>query len=287
MKIDDITVRPMTRSELDTAVEWAATEGWNPGLHDADIFWQTDPDGFVTLERQGEMIGSGSIISYGGLFGFMGFFIVRPDLRGSGLGTSLWYKRKALLEARLQPGAAIGMDGVFAMQPFYKKGGFVFSHRNLRMECKNKLVRFDEKMVKHYSEDKFEALLKFDTAHFGFERATFLRAWLSSQDHHTFYYEDEGLVKGFAVIRKCLKGWKVGPLFAETSYIGNQLFAALNTVPLFETIYLDVPENNPDAVEMADTYEMQESFGCARMYAGPAPRLPWRQIYGVTSFELG
>jgi hypothetical protein len=36
----------MHRDELDLAVEWAALEGWNPGLHDADAFYAADPDGF-------------------------------------------------------------------------------------------------------------------------------------------------------------------------------------------------------------------------------------------------
>jgi len=33
--IPDLTVRTMSRAELDHAVDWAAGEGWNPGHHDA------------------------------------------------------------------------------------------------------------------------------------------------------------------------------------------------------------------------------------------------------------
>ncbi|HLA33082.1 MAG TPA: GNAT family N-acetyltransferase, partial [Pseudomonas sp.] len=29
----------MTRAEVDLAIDWAAAEGWNPGLHDADCFY--------------------------------------------------------------------------------------------------------------------------------------------------------------------------------------------------------------------------------------------------------
>ena len=47
----------MTRAELDTLVGWAADEGWNPGLNDAQIFWDTDPQGFVAAELGGELIG--------------------------------------------------------------------------------------------------------------------------------------------------------------------------------------------------------------------------------------
>jgi hypothetical protein len=35
MTPNDMNIRRMTRGELDTLVEWAAREGWNPGLDDA------------------------------------------------------------------------------------------------------------------------------------------------------------------------------------------------------------------------------------------------------------
>jgi GNAT superfamily N-acetyltransferase len=79
-------------------------------------------------------IPGGAIISYGGAFGFTGFFIVTPACRGRGIGRKLWYLRRDTLLKRLHPGAAIGMDGVVAMQPFYNRGGFALSFRDLRYE---------------------------------------------------------------------------------------------------------------------------------------------------------
>ena len=40
-------VRTMTRPELDVAVDWAAAQGCNPGLHDANCFHAADPEGFL------------------------------------------------------------------------------------------------------------------------------------------------------------------------------------------------------------------------------------------------
>ena len=36
-------IRTMTGAELDFAIDLAAAEGWNPGLHDADAFYAADP----------------------------------------------------------------------------------------------------------------------------------------------------------------------------------------------------------------------------------------------------
>ena len=134
MTTDQIHIRNMTRAELDVIVEWAANEGWNPGLHDADIFWATDPDAFIAAEFNGEMIGGGSIVNYGGVCGFMGLFIIHPGFRGRNFGHQLWIARRDRLIKRLHAPARIEMDGVFNMQSFYTKGGFQFLHRDLRFQ---------------------------------------------------------------------------------------------------------------------------------------------------------
>ncbi len=91
-----------------------------------------------------EMIGGGSIVSYNKEFGFMGFFIVKPDYRAHGIGKKLWYQRRDTLLSRLNKGASIGMDGVIAMQPFYKKGGFEISFRDERYENIGKEFKIDK-----------------------------------------------------------------------------------------------------------------------------------------------
>jgi len=287
MASETTTIRQMTRTELDVAVEWARVEGWNPGLHDADVFWQTDPLGYLALERNGEMIGSGSTVSYGGKFGFMGFFIVRADLRSHGLGRELWYARRNQLLARLDSNATIGMDGVFDMQSFYAKGGFKFSHRNLRMQGFGQELQFDQSFISKVNDTDFAAIEKIDHRCFGYARKTFLKGWLSMPNSVTYCSRGGTDVQGYGTIRRCRSGWKIGPLFAETPAIADELFKALNTVAAGESIFLDVPEINKYAVELASNYKMTESFGCARMYHGEAPNLPYDQVFGVTTFELG
>ncbi len=36
----------MTGTDVQVAVDWAAEEGWNPGLNDAQCFFRTDLSGF-------------------------------------------------------------------------------------------------------------------------------------------------------------------------------------------------------------------------------------------------
>ena len=89
------------------------------------------------------------------------------------------------------------------------------------------------------------------------------------------------------MIRPCRVGFKIGPLFADDASAARDLFDALcNKIP-GEPVFLDIPENNPEALALAKDRGMKEVFGCAKMYYGPAPVLAESEIFGVTTFELG
>jgi GNAT superfamily N-acetyltransferase len=85
-----LVVRMMAEADLEVALDWAAAEGWNPGLHDAQCFYAADPDGFLLGELDGVPVGSVSAVRYGSGFGFLGLYIVRPERRGQGFGLALW-----------------------------------------------------------------------------------------------------------------------------------------------------------------------------------------------------
>jgi hypothetical protein len=97
----------------------------------------------------------------------------------------------------------------------------------------------------------------------------------------------DGEVSGYAVLRPCREGSKIGPLFARDGATARALFAALLAEAPPGPVFLDLPEPNADALAMAREADMMPAFETARMYAGPPPRLPLRQIYGITTFELG
>jgi GNAT superfamily N-acetyltransferase len=288
---NELAIRNMTRLEVDVLVDWAAREGWNPGLHDADAFWATDPAAFVAADLDGELIGGGAITSYDGEFGFMGFFIVRPEHRGRGLGNALWHARLERLRARLRPGASIGLDGVFAMQHYYAAGGFVLSHRDLRFRAD--IPRPPETLPATDSDIgpldtvPFEQVLEYDRHCFPAQRAGFLRKWISQPDALALGCRRDGRLRGFGVVRRCREGCKIGPLFADDVAVAKSLLAPLSLFAAGGPLFLDAPENNPAAIELAREQRMSEVFGCARMYVGPPPEIAHDRIFGVTTFELG
>jgi hypothetical protein len=73
MKDGSFVVRTMRPDEVALAIDWAAAEGWNPGLNDAACFAAAAPDGFLLGELAGAPAASLSIVNYDERFSFLGF----------------------------------------------------------------------------------------------------------------------------------------------------------------------------------------------------------------------
>ncbi len=271
---------------LKTLLSWAEKEGWNPGLYDAEVFWATDPEGFYGYYYQGDLVAGGSIVSYQKEFGFMGFFIVKPEYRSLGIGRKLWFQRRDTLLSRLNKDAAIGMDGVVAMQPFYQRGGFKIIGRDIRYEKLGIPLPIDPNIHPIVEED-IPSVLAYDKKCFGFSRPQFLIPWLNLPHNKTFKYVENNQIKGFAIVRKVISGYKICPLFANNETIAEALYkACLNSV-IGEPLYIDIPALNQGAVELVKEYEAKYVFECARMYFGNPPPIEIDKVFGVTTFELG
>jgi ribosomal protein S18 acetylase RimI-like enzyme len=278
-------IRRMNRDELDIAIAWAAQEGWNPGLFDADSFFDTDPNGFFMGFEGDEPVSSISAVAYDDRFGFIGFYIVKPKYRGKGYGYQLWQDAMKYLSTQ-----NIGLDGVLAQQENYKQSGFVLAYRNIRYEGKGEGadVRSLGKNIQMLSELPFEQFLSYDRQIFPANRPVFLKQWIEQPESLAIGYVENNTLYGYGMVRKCQTGYKVGPLFADSPTIATTLFETMrqfvgNGVPIF----LDVPEVNKEAMALAERYGMKPMFETARMYTKQAPDVPMSKVFGVTTFELG
>ncbi|MDP6805889.1 MAG: GNAT family N-acetyltransferase [Rhodospirillales bacterium] len=270
----------MRRAEVDLAMDWAAAEGWNPGIHDADCFHAADPDGFLLGLLEDEPIGGISVVAYDERFGFLGLYIVRPEYRGRGFGIALWNAGMARLGAR-----NIGLDGVVEQQPNYRRAGFALAYRNERYEGVGGGMAPDG--VVALSQVGFDGIAHYDARMFGVRRPAFLERWLAQPRSQARAVVTDGALSGYGMIRACRHGHKIGPLFADSPDLAEALYASLVAGVPGEPVFLDVPQANADAVALAQRHHMRPVFQTARMYRGGDPAIPVERVFGVTTFELG
>jgi ribosomal protein S18 acetylase RimI-like enzyme len=277
-------IRTMSRADLDRALDWAAAEGWNPGFDDARAFQAADPLGFFMGWREGEPAAAISVVAYDPGFAFLGLYLVRPEYRGRGFGIALWNEA---LERR--PAKRVGLDGVVAQQANYARSGFRLAYRNIRFGGPAPSVAGGAGIahLKPARTLPFDRLAAYDRRCFPAPRAAFLSLWLSPLTGAAVAAERDGEILGFGAIRACQKGYKIGPLFADDAAVADAIFLTLAARAGGETLYLDVPEPNAEAVRLAERYGLTPVFETARMYTGDAPAIDLARIFGVTTFELG
>ncbi|KAB0650933.1 GNAT family N-acetyltransferase [Burkholderia territorii] len=277
---EDFVVRTMSASDVAISVEWAAAEGWNPGLHDAQCFRQADPAGFFVGLWRGEPVACLAAVAYDEHFGFIGLYIVKPEFRGKGLGMRIWQHGMHYLGER-----NIGLDGVVAQQANYGKSGFRLAYRNIRYQ--GHVSGIGCAHVAEAAHVPFEQLLAYDRQCFPVARERFVSVWIAQPDAVALATIDAGRVAGYGVVRRCHAGCKIGPLFADDADVATGLFRALASRMPGEMIVLDVPETNRAAVALAEGHGMSSVFETARMYTKEAPAIAIDRVFGVTSFELG
>jgi Acetyltransferase (GNAT) domain/Acetyltransferase (GNAT) family len=288
-QMDQLTIRPATLDEFAIAVDWAACEGWNPGLGDLEVFHDTDANGFLMGFEGDEPVSSISVIRYGDDFGFLGFYIVREDRRGRGAGIATWNAGMAYLGGR-----TVGLDGVIEQQKNYARSGFELFGRNIRHAGTAKIHAAPPAgvVLRPLVADTLAAAIMYDSQHFPVGRDRFIGAWLLPSDgavkRWSLLAETGEKIVGIGTIRACRAGYKVGPLFADDEAIASALLSELVAgIPPGQAVSLDTPEDNERAVDLAIRAGLVPVFETARMYRGKAPVLPHHCIFGVTTFELG
>ncbi|WP_299131623.1 GNAT family N-acetyltransferase [uncultured Amaricoccus sp.] len=274
-------IAPMSLADLDRVLDWAAAEGWNPGLDDAAAFHAADPDGFLMGWVGDEPVAAISVVRHNPSYGFLGLFITRPEWRGQGVGGKLWQAGMDHLGDRI-----VGLDGVLAQQGNYARAGFALAHRTIRFAASAPPDPWPP--ARRVEPRMLPDLVGLDTFVSGEERADYLGAWFTdTPTRRTLALVDSGEITGVGTIRACREGYKVGPLIAPKVAEAASLLRALAAAIGTRSVLIDMPEANPAALAMAEHLGFKPMFETARMYKGAPPLGKPAAIFGETTLELG
>lgn len=277
----DPLVRVLAPDEVEELVRWAQIEGWNPSPGDADAFRLADPEGFLGCFVEGSMVAGISAVAYDDAFGFIGLYIVRPDRRGQGYGMQVWKAGMSRLGAR-----TIGLDGVPAQQANYERAGFRKAYETTRWSGSlSDATEAQYKAVAMQGSDLAE-ILSIDSACFPAGRDMLLQTWVSSP-RQCVVMRRRGQLTGFSVIRSCLSGFKIGPIFAEDEGTAWALLQGSAICAEGASVHLDVPDSQSGFRTLLQAHGFQPGFQTARMYRGNAPAIDMRKIFAITTLELG
>ncbi|MGW1715941.1 GNAT family N-acetyltransferase [Streptomyces sp. NPDC002156] len=285
---EDLLVTRATPEDWPVVTGWAGDEGWNPGLSDTAGFFAQDPEGFYIGRLGGEPVSAVSVVNYGDAYAFLGFYLVRPDVRGRGYGITTW--KTALAHAGTR---TVGLDGVVAQQDNYRRSGFEPAHRTVRYTGTAPATDIPAG-VRPVRREDLAAITAYDALCTPADRPRFLEYWLTAPGHRAFVCEaadddraGNGAITGYGVVRPGRDASRIGPLFADTADDARALFAALTAGAAGTEVAIDAPEPNTAAVALVEEAGFAPSFETARMYTGPVREFAGERVFGVTTLELG
>src|SRR3954447_701322 len=280
--MSDLEIRNLRPEEIAIAVDWAAAEGWNPGLSDAACFAIPDPMGFFVGEIDGEPVATVSCVNYDNRFAFLGFYMVRSDFRDRGHGLRIWNAAIAHAGTRV-----IGLDGVVAQQENYRKSGFRLAYANIRYGGIVAAPPRPPAEIVALDTIPFALVEADDATVFPAPRGAFLRAWIGTSGHVGRALLRDGKLAAWGVIRPWRVRRQTRPLVADDRAAADAIVQALLESANGGEIFLDVPAVNREAIALVESLGLKPVFETARMYTGPIAPLRTDRVFGVTSFELG
>lgn len=265
--------------EVGLMLDWAGEEGWNPGLEDGPAFVAADPEGFFLAICDARPVAAISVVNHAPGMAFLGLYLCRPAYRGRGIGYALW--RHALLHAG---GRCIGLDGVAAQEGNYAKSGFVRAGASIRLE--GRLDPAGAPDLRAATAADWPGLLALDRDASGFDRPRFLAAWVAPARTRRTVVMGAGAVRGFAVVRQCRSGVKIGPVVAPDVEAGLGLMRAAAGVFPGDAVAVDLPSANRGLAARLADLGFVETFRTARMYRGQPP-VPGPGLQAIATMELG
>ncbi|NET60727.1 MAG: GNAT family N-acetyltransferase [Symploca sp. SIO2E6] len=277
---DNFQVCPMTKDDLKIVLSWEVSEGFNPGIDDADNFYIADPGGFLIGKFNGKPISCIAVVRYHPQFNFIGHYIVKAEERKKGFGLKTWQEAWKLIDG--QPAA---LNAVLEQVNNYQKFGFKPAHANFRYQ--GIIVGTISPDVRDLKSIDFEQLCCYDRQYFPSHRSDFISTWINQPHGQGYAIINDSDLVGYGVIRKATDGFRIGPIFAENENIAEKLLLALATYTEGSPIYVDVPNINKSAILLFENYQMSPILECIAMYTAEPPNIDWQKVFAVTSVELG
>jgi len=294
---ENFSIRLISTDEILEVTNWARLEGFSPGFDDISIYRNTDSQGLWVGCLDDKPIGCIACIKYNPSYGFIGLFIVKKEFRNNGFGVKLW---KHALDY-LKNVDCVGLEAAPDRLNDYQKWGFKKSSVTNRWKSNGfqdlPLSNFykdqcDSFKVVPGSQIHSESVLIYDSQREPSPRPHFLNDWLkNSFGSVSALVDNNGMCHGFGRIRPCVlqdnnKGWRIGPLLADTPPLAELLIRKL-VGNLDSKILLDCSSLNPYANYLLSSLGFEEISKTYRMYKGPQLPCPMNQVYGLACLELG
>jgi ribosomal protein S18 acetylase RimI-like enzyme len=273
---DGIVLRVMQETDLDAALGLSQAVHWPHRLADLQFVFRFGRG--LVAERDGEVLGCALSWLWGASHATLGQVIVDPKCQGRRIGYRLVQALLAELEGR-----SVLLHATAEGRGLYERLGFVRTgevrqHQGTAQSAP--LVALDPGWRLRPS-DHADAgvLIELDAAARGMPRAALMRELLATSD--TVVLDQEGVCRGFAMLRRFGRGLIIGPVVAPDAAGAKALIAHLAGISAGKFVRIDI-DFDSGLTEWLESLGLMRVDGPTEMVRGPVPAA----VPGVRRFAL-
>jgi GNAT superfamily N-acetyltransferase len=265
-------VRQMTREDIPAGMELVRAAGWNQTEADWNRFLDAGSEGCFVAECESGVCGSTATITYGSQLAWIGMVLVRPSLRGRGIGTEL--VRWALEYLESCGRFTVKLDATPQGRPVYQRLGF-------EPECEIErwmlsATRSPQPVNRadglENVEAEFEQVIAMDAELFGASRSALLRSLHQAAPEFTAVTLNERKLVGYTLGRHGLHADHLGPWAAQDQESARQLLERFLACSTRSHLIVDRVKSNPFSCELLQSAGFEFSRPVTRMVRGPDHR---------------
>ena len=255
-------IRAMTPADISAGMRLKDAAGWNQTKEDWARFVEGNPEGCFVADWNGEVAGTVTTLIYEDRFAWIGMVLVRPELRGRGIGTALLVKAIDYLDARRIPCAKL--DATPQGKPVYERLGF-----QIEYELERRTLRREHGAgAALHTVENIEAVLAADRDIFGADRSALLRSIANAAPEFVAVARRGGALSGYALGRRGSHADHLGPWVARTEPAARETLENFLLRSRRDVVFVDVVKDNPWAPGLLMEKGFEFSRALTRMYRG-------------------
>ena len=275
-------IRLMTTGDLQLGLKLTHQAGWNHIEADWLRFLQLEPEGCFVAELNGNAVGTTATCVLGRV-AWITMVLVDVDSRGKGIGTALLKHSIGYLKERKVE--TIRLDATALGQPIYEKLGFLPEYELARCEGMAPQIGIASPITQATPDD-FAEIIDFDTRTTGRDRGKMLLRLFEEFPENVCIVRKAGSIEGFITKRPGANATQIGPCRA-TAFAGPMLLVDALNKSAGESVFVDVPLDNTDAVKIVEASGLTIQRRFTRMYWGQKPADDMKTLWASSGPEKG
>jgi GNAT superfamily N-acetyltransferase len=278
-----IHVRTMIAADLPLLAQLVGRAGWNQTEADCRRFLDLEPAGCFVAEFNGRPAGTTTTCRLGHV-GWIGMVLVEETLRRRGIGTRLVESAVSHLEDQRTP--TIRLDATELGRPMYERLGFVAEYELERYRGRAGGSNRSER-IEPLKEDRLTDITEFDGRVTGTDRARLIERLFADQPRCAGMLRQDSEFAGYAMYRPGRRATQIGPAAASSQQAGHVLLDWALGQSSQQTVFIDIPCDNPDATKWAASRGLSRQRGFVRMIRGARVADRPEHIWATSGPEKG